>query len=687
VLQAIDKSQAVIEFMVDGTILTANENFLSTIGYRLDEIKGRHHRMFVDASVADGAAYRSFWQALARGEFQSGEFQRIGKHGREVWLQASYNPILDAAGRVQKIIKFAADITAQKMRNAEYQGQVEAIGRAQGVIEFALDGTILNANTNFLAVMGYDLAEVQGKHHSIFVSRDYAQSTEYREFWDRLRAGQFQTAEFKRVGKGGREVWILATYNPILDPAGRPFKVIKFATDITQVKLENANFQGQIEAISKSQAVIEFDLDGTILWANDNFLATMGYELAEVQGRHHSIFLEKSASESGEYKQFWENLRRGTFQTAEFKRIGKGGRSVWIQASYNPILDPDGRPFKVVKFATDITDQVHARQQFKLLSLVANETDNSVLITGADGLIQFVNPGFTKLTGYSAAEVMGHKPGSFLQGPQTDRRTIDGIRARLAARKPFYDEILNYTKSGESYWISLSINPVFDADGKLDRFISIQANVTDTKTAALEFNTRMNAIGETNAVVEWTLDGQLASANAYAKALFGAQESAQLQFSLTLDGLLTTEELAGLRAGRAVNKEVSIAVNGREPIWLAGNFLPIPDFRGKVTRLAMYATDVSIRRRAVTSANQIVRNVLDQIAGFAGNINQIAVQTRMLSLNATIEAARAGDAGRGFSIVADEVRALAARTGDTTAKISALIAETSAQIADHAAGI
>lgn len=360
---ALSKSQAVIEFNMDGTIITANPNFLDTLGYRLEEIQGKHHSMFVTPEQRGSAEYSAFWTNLNRGEFQAGEYKRVAKGGREVWIEASYNPILDSANKPQKVVKFATDITAKKIRNMEDAGKITAIARAQAVIEFNLDGTVITANDNFLAAMGYRLEEIQGKHHSMFIAPGEKDSAAYREFWAKLNRGEFQSAEYKRYGKGGKEIWILASYNPILDDAGKPFKVVKFASDVSEQKLKTANFAGQIEAIGKSQAVIEFDMNGKILVANENFLNALGYSLAEIQGKHHQMFVPADQRESAAYREFWAGLNRGEFQSGEYQRLGKGGRDIWIQASYNPIRDLNGKPYKVVKYATDTTAQVIARMR------------------------------------------------------------------------------------------------------------------------------------------------------------------------------------------------------------------------------------------------------------------------------------------------------------------------------------
>ncbi len=232
---------------------------------------------------------------------------------------------------------------------------LEALSKSQAMIEFQLDGTIITANSNFLDALDYTLADVQGKHHSIFVDPDYARSAEYQQFWERLRHGEFNAAEYKRIGKGGKEVWIQASYNPVLDAAGKPAKVVKIATVVTQEKLVNADRTGQLAAINKSQAVIEFDLNGIVLTANENFCTALGYRLDEIAGQHHRIFVQPDYVASNDYREFWAKLGRGEFQAAEYLRIGKGGKEVWIQASYNPIMDMNGRPYKVVKYATDIT--------------------------------------------------------------------------------------------------------------------------------------------------------------------------------------------------------------------------------------------------------------------------------------------------------------------------------------------
>lgn len=675
-IEAIGRVQAVIEFELDGTIIRANDNFLSALGYPLEEIQGQHHSIFMPEGQDSKPEYQDFWKSLGEGQFRSGEFERRGKNGNIVWIQASYNPIFDPSGRPYKVVKYATDITEQKIKNADFVGQLNAIHKSQAVIEFQLNGTIITANSNFLAAMGYELSEIEGQHHSMFVPPAERESDAYRAFWGKLENGEFHSGEFRRVTKLGEDVWIQASYNPIFDPSGKPIKVVKYATDITVQKLKNADFSGQIDAVKKAQAVIEFDLNGTILDANPNFLSAVGYEADEIVGKHHSIFVQADEVSGQEYQDFWAALRCGDFKAGEFRRVGKHGKEIWIQATYNPIFDPTGNPFKVVKYATDITEDVRKRGEFQLLSLVANETDNSVIITDPNGVIEYVNPGFIKMTGHTAEEAIGRKPGDILQGPDTDPGVIATIRQKLNEQVPFYDEILNYHRDGSSYWISLSINPVFDENGNLERFVSIQADITSTKTAALEQNMRTAAIGRSNAVAEWEPNGNLRKTNRLVKDILETSQDGDLGKILNLSSLLTTEEREALKLNRPVAKEFCCKLENGSEKWIEGNFQTIQNFRGETVMIVMYGNDATERKQTVERANAIMMSVLENIDGIANQINDVTSQTQLLSLNATIEAARAGEAGRGFAVVADEVRSLASMTGVSTEEIASLVRST-----------
>jgi methyl-accepting chemotaxis protein len=264
IYEALDRVQALIEFDMDGTILTANQNFLDTFGYELDEIVGHHHRMFCDPDYAASKEYADFWKRLGRGESDSAEFKRFGKGGREIWLRASYNPVLDEEGNPVRVIKFATDVTESKRKAAEYAGLIKAINRAQAVIEFKLDGTILDANENFLRIFGYAKDEIVGKHHRMFCDPGYAESPDYTKFWQALARGEYVADEFRRLSKDGSEIWLQASYNPIMDFEGRPLKVVKFASDITA------------EVQKRSLALLEMSTPVTKIWDGVLFAPIVG---------------------------------------------------------------------------------------------------------------------------------------------------------------------------------------------------------------------------------------------------------------------------------------------------------------------------------------------------------------------------------------------------------------------------
>jgi methyl-accepting chemotaxis protein len=259
--------------------------------------------------------------------------------------------------------------------NAKFRSQLQAIHRSMAVIEFDPNGVILQANENFLAALGYTLDEITGKHHRMFVRSGDAASPEYTRFWSRLRNGEFFSGEFPRLNKAGKEIWIQATYNPVFDDAGNVVSVVKFASDITKAKMQLANLNGQAGAVDRCFAVIEFNLNGIILNANDNFLNTVGYTLAEIQGKHHSMFVTAEYRTSKEYASFWEALNRGQYHSGEFHRIGKGGRDVYMNASYNPILGINGEITSVIKYASDVTSAVVNRQR---TTTVAHSVASSV---------------------------------------------------------------------------------------------------------------------------------------------------------------------------------------------------------------------------------------------------------------------------------------------------------------------
>ncbi|MBH3414086.1 PAS domain-containing methyl-accepting chemotaxis protein [Pseudomonas putida] len=255
-------------------------------------------------------------------------------------------------------------IEIQRTRKAlaDAQAKLAAISRCMAMIEFAPDGTIVDANAQFCQAMGYSVDELRGKHHRLFCDPTYAKSAEYQQLWRELGQGKAISGTFERVDKAGREVWLEASYMPVLDEQQQVTSVIKVAADISQRVKDEHESESLLKAIGRSMAVVEFTPQGRVIKANPNFLATMGYRLEEVVGRHHGLFCLPHERESGAYREFWASLNRGEYHSHRFERINKQGQTVYLEASYNPIFDNKGRLYKVVKFASDITAQVNTQQ-------------------------------------------------------------------------------------------------------------------------------------------------------------------------------------------------------------------------------------------------------------------------------------------------------------------------------------
>lgn len=316
-IRAIHKVQAVIEFDPQGNILFANENFLKVTGYSLPEIQGRHHRMFCEPELVNSLDYVRFWERLARGEYDENVYKRIGKDGKEIWIQASYNPIFDENGKVYKVVKFATDITEKKKESCDFESRINAISKSQAVIEFNMDGSIITANDNFLSTIGYDLNEIKERHHRMFCDPEYAASQEYKEFWAKLNRGVYDTGEYKRIGKNGKVIWIVASYNPILDMNGKPYKVVKFATDISSTKF----IKSLEETAFKVAAAAEQLRSGATTMTDIALKTKTDAALATQTSENVSVGVQTVAASTGEMVAAISEISRSAHESAEMSRI------------------------------------------------------------------------------------------------------------------------------------------------------------------------------------------------------------------------------------------------------------------------------------------------------------------------------------------------------------------------------
>lgn len=532
--------------------------------------------------------------------------------------------------------------------------QLEAVSKSQAIIEFDLNGTILDANENFLTTLGYSLSEIQGKHHSMFVENSYSQSREYHQFWEDLRAGKFQAAEYKRIGKVGREVWIQASYNPIFDAKGCPVKIVKFAIDVTQTKLKSADSEGQIEAIQKSFATIEFNLDGTIRHANNNFLATVGYSLDDIRGKHHSMFIEPAYANSRDYQNFWDDLKAGKFFTAQYKRFGKGGREIWIQASYNPIFDLNGKPYKVVKYASDITAakmmEFQVAEKAKQDAIVAEETQRKVteILDVADKVAERDYSKPLTVSGTDAIGRLGEGLAQFFKNKQA---------AEIAEQERTDRERIQAEEQSRKVAIVLEVVSSV-AEGNFDIEVPDLGNDSVGRVGSA-LNQAVRSIRDALVEVREVSGTVSTAAEQLTEASREIAAGAQTQASSLEETASSLEEITS-----TVKQNTDNAQQARQ---LANGSRDVAEKGGNVVSEAV---------RAMDEINQSSKKIADIIT----TIDEIAFQTNLLALNAAVEAARAGEQGRGFAVVAAEVRNLAQRSASAAKEIKTLIQDSVSKV-------
>lgn len=524
------------------------------------------------------------------------------------------------------------------------------------------------------ALWGYQRDEVLGRNVSklvpAFMRGDHDAMVNRNRITGQNRiVGTMREVDIER--RDGSTVKVGLTLSKIATAAGICYTA--FLKDISAVKAAETRLRQTLE--QALDAVVEIDADNCVIFYNPAAERLWGYSADEVLGRNVDMLVPPQHARNHD-ELVNRNRRTGVNKivgtSREVELIRKDGTRRWVSLSLSKVPRADGS-ITYTAFLRDVTAEVDRRERIRLLSLVADETDNSVLITDANRRLVYVNSGFTRLTGYTAEEAIGRKPGELLQGPGTDRATAKRIRESLDSGASVYEEILNYDRHGRPYWISLTINPIFGEGGKIEKYISIQANIDTVKLSSLEYTRQFDAISKSAAIAEWDHEGQPLKMNTYlAEKLAGGKLPA-------LSACLSADKLEQLVQQGECRHHVELPpVAGTVPV-LDGYFSVLTDMAGKVQKFLMYGPDVTMRARAISDTDEAVRDVTqssEQTALVVETIDTIARQTSLLSLNASIEAARAGEAGKGFTVVAAEIRMLAEKSREAADQINAKLAET-----------
>ncbi|EAY28578.1 PAS domain S-box protein [Microscilla marina] len=519
-LDAINSTLSTIEFDSEGHVNTANNIFLDSMEYTHDGLARQPHKILVDPDYSQTNEYKGFWAALKKGESQSGEYKYVTSTGKEIWFNATYTPVKDAAGGIYKIIALATNITAQKKMALDFEGQLAAIYKSNMVVEYDMQGRIMYANEDFLKLVEYNLGEVHEEPHTVFIPEEDHDSPDLHAFWADLRRGNYQADAVRRKTKSGKIIWTRGSFNPILDLSGQPYKIVEFTQDITyhrelqaktaeqleaiqvkekeltenvdklnevqeEMRQKEADMAAHLNAIDRTLATVEYDLRGFFKKANHQYLNTMGYTMEELDGQHDQILVDPEEAEGDEYQGFWKSLKRDGERSGEFRRISKSGKEIWWQATFTLAFTAKRKPYKVIMLARDITAQKQESLDVEG-QLKAIRKSNGVMELDIEGKILSINDIYLEALDYTEEEVLGKDHKLFVKEEEKHSADFTAFWMEMVHGRFKTGVFEKVCKDGSIRWFRGSYNPIFDLKGKAYKIVHFAQDVTEAKQLEAE---------------------------------------------------------------------------------------------------------------------------------------------------------------------------------------------------------